>query len=85
MNPKYTITWKDLVIKGFPAEGGGKNPKYNDKHSIDIGLDWQSAGVITVVFTDEDDLIVQCELNAVEICGYGKHKDWYNCTFEGEQ
>jgi hypothetical protein len=67
MSPKYTITWKDTVIDGMPAEGGGKNPKWDDRHVLEI-MDWQSAGVITITFLDDNDLIVQCELNVEKIC-----------------
>ena len=84
MDPKYTITWKDTSLEGMAAEGGGKNPKWEHIRTLEIGYDYSSAGVITVVFLNEDDLIVQCELDAVAICGGGNKREWYDCLFEGE-
>ena len=92
MNPKYTITWRDTVIEGQPADGGGKTPKWHDSHIIEIGHDPASAGVITIVFTDDNDLICEYELDVnatAQSPGYegdnGTLKEWYECTFEGEK
>ena len=63
---------------------GPKNPKWEHIRTLEIGYDYSSAGVITVVFLNEDDLIVQCELDAVAICGGGNKREWYDCLFEGE-
>jgi hypothetical protein len=84
MNPQYKITWKDTVLEGHAAEGGGKNPKWSHIRSLDVGHDYSNAGVITVVFTDDNDLIVQCELNVVDLCNAGNWRDWVNCYFEGQ-
>ena len=84
MNPRYTITWKDTVLEGMAAEGGGKQPKWDDRHVLEI-MDWQSAGVITVTFLDGNDLIAQAELNAEKICKQGKNRDWYKVKFDGEK
>ena len=58
MNPQYKITWKETVLEGQPAEGGGKNPKWSHIRSFDFGYDYSNAGVITIVFLDDNDLIV---------------------------
>ena len=84
MNPKYTITWKETVLEGSPAEGGGKNPEWGEQHILDIGPDYSTAGVITIVFLDGNDMIVQCELDAVKLCKKGETAKWHECQFEGE-
>ena len=58
MDPKYMITWKETQLEGAAAEGGGKNPKWSEAKCLDIGYDYSSAGTITIVFLNEEDLIV---------------------------
>ena len=84
MDPKYMITWKETQLEGSAAEGGGQNPKWSEPKYLDIGYDYSSAGVITIVFTNEDDLIVQTEIDAVSICQNGQGQQWFDCFYEGE-
>ena len=71
MDPKYTITWKETQLEGSAVEDGGKNPKWSEPQTLDIGYDYSSAGVVTVVFLNEEDLIVQTEFDVPTVCQAG--------------
>mmetsp|Transcript_364 Transcript_364/g.683 ORF Transcript_364/g.683 Transcript_364/m.683 type:complete len:81 (+) Transcript_364:17-259(+) len=57
MNPKYIINWKEEKIEGTAAYDGGKNPKWENEHEIDIEDDPEGAGIVTITFLDDEDLI----------------------------
>jgi len=57
MSPKYVINWKDEKVEGKPAKDGGKTPKWNSKHSFNIGTDLSTAGVMHFTFLDDNDVI----------------------------
>lgn len=57
MNPQYKLNWKDEAIDGKIAYDGGKTPKWNKCHELNIGEDLSCVGVISFTFVDESDLI----------------------------
>lgn len=62
MDPSYQINWKDEVIHGENAFGGGKTPKWNKKHELNVGIDLDCMGVMMVAFKDGSDVICQTNL-----------------------
>ena len=60
MNPKYIINIKEEKIEGEVAFDGGKNPKWEQEHDVDIP-DLELTDQIYVSFFHEDELIAQAD------------------------
>ena len=57
MNPKYIIIYKENKIDGEIAYDGGKNPKWFAPHTFEVGTEIESAGIITIYYLSDDELI----------------------------
>ena len=69
MNPRYIINWKEEMIEGQPADGGGKTPKWGRAHSFNVGADLSVAGVMHFTFMDGGDLICEAQQAVGELAG----------------
>merc|ERR1740117_853828 len=78
MNPKYVIVWKDQKIESEPSYGGGKTPKYEKEEVLSIGTDVGTAGVITLSFFDDNDIICSTEITCQALVDISGAENWFD-------
>jgi len=83
MDPHYTLIWKETKIEGEKAFGGGKTPKWNQTHQLDIGTDQSSMGVLTVNFMEGDNLICTCAMGVASLLKSRGTDQWHRCRHDG--
>lgn len=63
MDPYFVINWKEEKIESEKAFGGGKTPRWNQTHELNVGTDLSSAGVMTFSFMEGDKLICSAQIS----------------------
>ena len=67
MSPNYILNYKEEKIEGKMAGDGGKTPKWNHTHKLNVGTDLASAGVIHLTFMDDSDLICEAAISVGDL------------------
>ena len=84
MNPKYIINYKEEKIEGEIAYDGGKNPKWFSPHTFEVGTDIESAGIITIQYLSDDELICQNEVSVKDAVDRTGADKWFKVDFQGD-
>lgn len=84
MEPHYVITWKDDEIKGEKCYGGGTTPKWNATHSLHVGKDLSSMGIIMFAFMSGDNIVCQTVLQVSTLIKTKGIDLWHHCRYKGK-
>ena len=85
MNPHYEIAYNGEKTKGEPHYDGGKTPKWNALHQIDIGDDPAQRGSMIITVFEDDKEICSCEFGVQDLVTRKGADHWEKCFFEGKE